>query len=381
MKHIPLALYVHIPWCERKCPYCDFNSHENFDPALEKPYVDALLNDLDQQLGWAGGRELVSIFFGGGTPSLFSGSAIQQILEGIQRRLPLAACCEITLESNPGSAEAGNYDAYRHAGVNRLSMGVQSFNARHLSKLGRIHSGDEAIKAIELARSAGFDRLNIDLMYGLPDQTMEEGLNDITTAIEQGIDHFSWYQLTIERNTAFWSAPPVLPREDVIEPMQHKAEALLNAAGIAQYEVSAWSASAQRSIHNLNYWQFGDYLAIGAGAHGKVTDATGVHRFNRTRHPKHYLEQFATPLTTPISLPLRTVERLDLPAEFMMNALRLKDGVNATLFEERTALSREVVGPNLEEQRHLGLMVEDTTKLRATAKGYQYLDTVIAAFV
>ena len=381
MKHIPLALYVHIPWCERKCPYCDFNSHENFDPALEKPYVDALLNDLDQQLGWAGERELVSIFFGGGTPSLFSSDAIQRILDGIQQRLQLAECCEITLESNPGSAEAGKYGAYRHAGINRLSIGVQSFKAHHLSRLGRIHSGDEAIKAIELARSAGFDRLNIDLMYGLPDQTMEEGLDDITTAIEQGIDHLSWYQLTIERNTAFWSAPPLLPTDDLNESMQHKAETLLNAAGIAQYEVSAWSTSGQRSIHNLNYWQFGDYLAIGAGAHGKVTDATGVHRFNRTRHPKHYLEQFATPLTAPLSPQLRTIDSLDLPAEFMMNALRLKQGVDATLFEERTSLSLKVVGQNLEEQRRRGLMVEDSSKLKATARGYQFLDTLIEAFV
>ena len=381
MKHIPLALYIHIPWCERKCPYCDFNSHENFDPSLENPYVNALLNDLDQQLGWTGDRELVSIFFGGGTPSLFSGDAIQRILEGIQQRLWLAENCEITLESNPGSAEARKYDAYRHAGVNRLSIGVQSFKERHLSRLGRIHSGDEAIKAIALARAAGFDRLNIDLMYGLPDQTIKRGLEDISTGIENGIDHFSWYQLTIERNTAFWSAPPLLPTDDLIEPMQKKAEALFSAAGIAQYEVSAWSALGQRSIHNLNYWQFGDYLAIGAGAHGKVTDATGVHRFNRTRHPKHYLEQFATPLTAPLSEQLRTIEPLDLPAEFMMNALRLKEGVDATLFEERTALSQEVVGPYLEEQRRLGMMVEDTTKLTATARGYQYLDTLIEAFV
>ena len=379
--HIPLALYVHIPWCERKCPYCDFNSHENFDPSLENPYVDALLNDLDQQLSWTADRELVSIFFGGGTPSLFSGVAIQRILEGIQQRLRLAENCEITLESNPGSAEARKYDAYRHAGVNRLSIGVQSFNERHLARLGRIHSGDEAIKAIALARSAGFDRLNIDLMYGLPDQTIEDGLEDISAGIEHGIDHFSWYQLTIERNTAFWSAPPLLPTDDLIEPMQQKAEALFNAAGIAQYEVSAWSASGQRSIHNLNYWQFGDYLAIGAGAHGKVTDATGVHRFNRTRLPKHYLEQFVTPLTTPLSSQLRTIEPLDLPAEFMMNALRLKEGVDATLFEQRTALSREIMRQNLEEQRRRGLMVEDTTKLKATARGFQYLDTLIEAFV
>lgn len=381
MKHIPLALYVHIPWCERKCPYCDFNSHENFDPALEKPYVDALLNDLDQQLSWAGDRELVSIFFGGGTPSLFSGEAIQQILDGINQRLALAENCEITLESNPGSAETMKYHAYRHAGINRLSIGVQSFQERHLSRLGRIHSGDEAIKAIELARSAGFDRLNIDLMYGLPDQTIEDGLDDLVTGITLGIDHFSWYQLTIERNTAFWSAPPLLPTDDLIEPMQHKAEALLNGSGITQYEVSAWSASGQRSLHNLNYWQFGDYLAIGAGAHGKTTDHNGIYRFQRTRHPKHYLEQFEAPVTTPFSMQLRTIEPSDLPAEFMMNALRLKEGVNSTLFEKRTAVALEVVGPQLEEQRRRGLMEQDSTKLAATGKGYQYLDTVIEAFV
>ena len=381
IKQIPLALYVHIPWCERKCPYCDFNSHENYDPALEKPYVDALLKDLDQQLHWAGDRELVSIFFGGGTPSLFSSDSIQQILEGIRQRQPLAKNCEITLESNPGSAEAKKYDAYRRAGINRLSIGVQSFHQRHLSRLGRIHSGAEAIKAIELAQSAGFDRLNIDLMYGLPDQTIEDGLNDISTGIEQGIDHLSWYQLTIERNTTFWSAPPLLPKDDLVESMQQRAAALLNGAGIAQYEVSAWSVSGRRSTHNLNYWQFGDYFAIGAGAHGKLTDITGVHRFQRTRHPKNYIDWFAPPVTAPLSSQLRTIELSDLPAEFMMNALRLKEGVNATLFQERTALALEVVNPSLEEQRRGGLMVEDINKLTATARGYQYLDTLIEAFV
>lgn len=381
IKHVPLALYVHIPWCERKCPYCDFNSHENFDPALEKPYVAALLNDLDQQLKWASNRELVSIFFGGGTPSLFSGDAIQQILEGINHRLPLAEHCEITLESNPGSAEAVKYDAYQHAGINRLSIGVQSFKARHLSRLGRIHSGDEATEAIKLAQSAGFDRLNIDLMYGLPEQTVEDGLDDIALAIECGIDHVSWYQLTIERNTAFWSAPPVLPTDDLIEPMQHRAKALFNRAGITQYEVSAWSASSQRSLHNLNYWQFGDYLAIGAGAHGKVTGDDGVYRFQRTRHPRHYLAEFAQPVTAPLSTQLRMIDPAELPAEFMMNALRLKEGVDADLFEKRTAIALEVVGAKLEEQRRQGLMALDKATLAATERGYQYLDTLIEAFI
>ena len=378
---IPLALYVHIPWCERKCPYCDFNSHENFDPALERPYVAALLNDLDQQLGWASNRELVSIFFGGGTPSLFSGGAIQQILKGIQQRLRLAEHCEITLESNPGSAEAIKYAAYRNAGINRLSIGVQSFNKQHLSRLGRIHSGDEAIDAIKLARSAGFDRLNIDLMYGLPEQTIEDGLNDIAIAIDRGIDHVSWYQLTIERNTAFWSAPPMLPADDLIEPMQSRAKALFNGAGITQYEVSAWSATRQRSIHNLNYWQFGDYLAIGAGAHGKVTNEKGVYRFQRTRHPTHYLSEFSKPVTASLSPQLRMIEPAERPAEFMMNALRLREGVDAGLFEARTAIALDAMGAQLQEYRQRGLMATDPNKLVATERGYQYLDTLIEGFI
>lgn len=381
IKHVPLALYVHIPWCERKCPYCDFNSHENFNPSLEQPYVEALLNDLDQQITWAASRELVSIFFGGGTPSLFSGGAIQQILEGISQRLRLTNNCEITLESNPGSAEAMKFRSYWESGINRLSIGVQSFKEQHLSRLGRIHSGKEAVKAIALARSAGFDRLNIDLMYGLPDQTIEDGLEDIATGLEHGIDHLSWYQLTLERNTAFWSAPPLLPTEEVIEPMQQRATELLSGAGIEQYEVSAWSASGQRSVHNLNYWQFGDYLAIGAGAHGKVTDDDGVYRFQRTRHPRHYLEQFAKPASEPLSTQLRMVDQRELPAEFMMNALRLKHGVDSRFFEARTGLGSQTISAQLAELRRRELIEPDAARLAATKAGYRYLDTLIESFI
>ena len=270
----PLALYIHIPWCERKCPYCDFNSHEQFDIAVEEPYVTALLNDLDQQLAWVDNRHVNSIFFGGGTPSLFSARAIDRILQGISKRLSLSDSCEITLESNPGSAEANKYQAYRQSGVNRLSIGVQSFNDKQLSRLGRVHSGQEARGAIAMAQRAGFKRLNVDLIFGLPEQRVQQALADLTLALDLGIDHLSWYQLTIERNTAFWSAPPSLPASDVIDQMQRQAEHLLNKHGLKQYEISAWSSDGEASVHNLNYWRFGDYLAIGAGAHGKVTNSS-----------------------------------------------------------------------------------------------------------
>ena len=250
----PLALYIHIPWCERKCPYCDFNSHEQFDIAVEEPYVTALLNDLDQQLAWVDNRHVNSIFFGGGTPSLFSARAIDRILQGISKRLSLSDSCEITLESNPGSAEANKYQAYRQSGVNRLSIGVQSFNDKQLSRLGRVHSGQEARGAIAMAQRAGFKRLNVDLIFGLPEQRVQQALADLTLALDLGIDHLSWYQLTIERNTAFWSAPPSLPASDVIDQMQRQAEHLLNKHGLKQYEISAWSSDGEASVHNLNYW-------------------------------------------------------------------------------------------------------------------------------
>ena len=296
MNHsVPLSLYVHIPWCERKCPYCDFNSHENFHPALEQPYVTALLNDLEQQLDWVHGREITSIFFGGGTPSLFSPKAIASILDGITRRLSLSESCEITLESNPGSAEASKYSSYRTAGINRLSIGIQSFEDDKLRGLGRVHSADEAIRAVEMAHEAQFKRINIDLMYGLPHQNPANALSDVQIALSLGVEHISWYQLTIERNTAFWSSPPTLPAEELIEPMQSQVARLMAEESMTQYEVSAWSKKDQEARHNLNYWRFGDYLAIGAGAHGKVTLSNEVFRFQRTRQPQHYIGQFSDP--------------------------------------------------------------------------------------
>jgi len=378
---VPLSLYVHIPWCERKCPYCDFNSHENFNPALEQPYVTALLNDLEQQLDWVQGREITSIFFGGGTPSLFSAKAIASILDGITHRLSLSESCEITLESNPGSAEASKYSSYRTAGVNRLSIGIQSFEDDKLEGLGRVHSANEAIRAVEMAHEAQFKRVNVDLMYGLPHQNPANALSDVQIALSLGVEHISWYQLTIERNTAFWSSPPKLPSEELIEPMQSQVARLMAEKAMTQYEVSAWSKKGQEARHNLNYWRFGDYLAIGAGAHGKVTLSNEVFRFQRTRQPQHYIGQFSDPSGTASSPELNPIVSVDLAGEFMMNALRLKHGVLDSVFEARTGQSVEIIAAKRAALVKLGLMDADSTRLRATDLGYRHLDSLIERFI
>lgn len=377
---IPLSLYIHIPWCERKCPYCDFNSHENYSPDVEPLYVSALLNDLDQQLELSGGRSIYTIFFGGGTPSLFSAAAIAQILEGIRARISLSDDCEITLESNPGSAETNKYKAYRETGVNRLSIGVQSFADEKLRHLGRIHSGDEAKRAIDMAFSSGFQRLNVDLMYGLENQTRAEAIADVETALSFGVSHLSWYQLTIERNTAFWSKPPTLPDADVVEPWQEVVRRLLSNSNIYQYEVSAWSREGEESRHNLNYWHFGDYLAIGAGAHGKVSTGEGVYRFQRTRHPAHYLEEFGGSTTTSRVNTLTAIPDEDIVGEFMMNALRLRDGAPISLLCERTGRSYDEIHTTLKSLEARGLMVSNKERLATTPLGYRYLDSVVESF-
>ena len=377
---IPLSLYIHIPWCERKCPYCDFNSHENYSPDVEPLYVSALLNDLDQQLDLVDDRSISTIFFGGGTPSLFSATAIDQILKGVRSRVSVADHCEITLESNPGSAEVAKYKAYQEAGVNRLSIGVQSFDDDKLRRLGRIHSSDEAKAAIDMAFSSGFERLNIDLMYGLENQTRSEAIVDIETAVSFGVSHLSWYQLTIERNTAFWSKPPTLPDADVVEPWQEKVRELLGSSDIHQYEISAWSREGEESRHNLNYWRFGDYLAIGAGAHGKVSVGNRIYRFQRTRHPAHYLEEFGHATTTSRINSLTAVPDEDIVGEFMMNALRLRNGVPLKLLSERTGKAHESIRTTLESLEARGLMVNDKERLATTPLGYRYLDSVVESF-
>lgn len=374
---IPLSLYIHIPWCVRKCPYCDFNSHARPDSLPEARYVEALLDDLDQELALAAGRPLQSIFFGGGTPSLFSGQAIARILDGIRARMSLQADCEITLEANPGTAEARYFAGYRTAGINRLSIGVQSFNPLHLSALGRIHSSDEARHAIALAQQAGFERINIDLMHGLPGQTGNDALQDLTIAIDSGVTHVSWYQLTIEPNTVFYTAPPALPNEPVLLEILDTGEALLEGTGFTRYEVSAWSQAGQQSRHNLNYWSFGDYIGIGAGAHGKLSLADGrtVRRW-KTRLPDNYLDPGKAFLAGEMA-----IAHHDLPVEFFMNALRLCEGVPTPLFSERTGCSLDTVMPHVQQLQERGLMEKSNARLKTTVQGFRHLDTVLQAFM
>ena len=369
---------MHIPWCERKCPYCDFNSHENFNPALESPYIDALLTDLASQTEAAARRELVAIFIGGGTPSLFSDKGIGRLLTGINKLVRLSANCEITLESNPGSAEAQKFEGLRAAGVNRLSIGVQSFADQQLSLLGRIHTASDARRACDLA-ARHFDRFNIDLMHGLPRQNLQSALVDLTEGIERTGGHLSWYQLTIEPNTVFYSKPPLIPVEDVLADIQDAGEALLSNAGLAQYEVSAWALPKQASLHNVNYWEFGDYLGIGAGAHGKLTHSDGsVVRTRRTRLPVDYL--------TSIQERKPTIDTLigtnHLPGEFMLNALRLKAGVASELFEQRTGVKLAQLTPTLATLHERGLLMSvDSGRLQTSPLGFRFLNEVLAAFL
>lgn len=374
---IPLALYVHFPWCERKCPYCDFNSHEQFKPAEQSDYIDALLSDLEQQLGSLHQRPLHSIFLGGGTPSLFSGASIERLLGAIDKRWGIGRDVEVTMEANPGSAEAVRFRSYRNAGVNRLSLGIQSFANRHLKALGRIHDRDQAIRAIAAAR-LNFDRINLDIMHGLSGQTTAEALDDLAMAVDRAEGHISWYQLTIERNTAFWSKPPSLPGDDSLADIQDAGEAYLRESGFDQYEVSAWARPGQQSSHNLNYWTFGDYLGIGAGAHGKITRPSGeVIRRQRSRLPRDYMAAIAD--NKP---PLQQVIPGDqLPVEFMLNALRLRGGVNEQLYRARTGLDATDIAGIRSELVSEGLLSDAPDRLAVTPLGFRFLNDVVARFM
>jgi oxygen-independent coproporphyrinogen-3 oxidase len=376
---LPLSLYIHIPWCVRKCPYCDFNSHAAEKNLPEQAYVKALLADLEQDLPQALGRTVQTIFIGGGTPSLFSAKAIGHLLEGVAARVRLAPAAEITLEANPGTAEIAKFCGFHEAGVNRLSIGAQSFNDRHLQSLGRIHGGAEAAAAAAMAKQAGFDNFNLDLMFGLPRQTQAEAEQDIHMALALEPTHISFYQLTLEPNTLFHKYPPVLPADDDIWEIQEACQALLAKAEYRQYEVSAYAREGFRCRHNENYWRFGDYLGIGAGAHGKITDTSGmIKRIWKARDPNRYLDSAGTPASI---AGINAVEITELPLEFLMNHLRLREGFAASVFTQRTRLGLEVLASGITACVNDGLLERRGDILRCTEKGWNFLDTVLEKFI
>lgn len=372
----PLSLYVHIPWCVRKCPYCDFNSHTAGAALPEAAYVAALRADLERELQWVQGRRLHSVFFGGGTPSLFSARAIGAVLDAAARHIGFTEAVEVTLEANPGTAEAARFRDYRAAGVNRLSIGVQSFAERSLAALGRIHGGADAIGAVAMARRAGFERLNLDLMHGLPGQTEAEAMADLERAIALDPGHISWYQLTIEPNTEFYRHRPVLPAEPVLDAIAEAGAALLGDKGYVQYEVSAHARAGQASRHNCNYWEFGDYLGIGAGAHGKLTDpgAGRILRRGKIRQPRGYLAA-ADPCAQ-----TSDIAAAELPLEFLMNALRLNAGVPTPYFSQRTGLALAMLERPWAELASRGLLEPLGDRMKATPLGHRFLDTVLASW-
>ena len=374
----PLSLYIHLPWCIRKCPYCDFNSHEMAVQDLpETRYLDALVADLEAALPLIWGRPVHSIFIGGGTPSLFSPQAIDRLLGDIRARLKLAADCEITLEANPGTFEKNRFRGYRSAGVTRLSVGVQSFNDQHLKALGRVHDAAQARAAVEEAAQA-FDTFNLDIMYALPGQTLEALALDIKTALSMGPPHISIYHLTIEPNTYFAKFPPVVPEDDTAFDMLDLITEMTGAAGLKRYEVSAYSRDGHRCFHNLNYWQFGDYLGIGAGAHSKLSFAHRIQRQVRFKDPKRYMVQALAGQCVAQDV---EVSRSDLPFEFMLNALRLKDGFGLSQFSQRTGLSITSIQAALEKAERKGLLERDFSRVRATARGFDFLNDLQAIFL
>lgn len=375
---IPLSLYVHMPWCVRKCPYCDFNSHGLRGEIPEAEYIDALIRDLDFELRDGESRSLVSIFIGGGTPSLFSGAAIERLLSAVAARLHFVDDIEITMEANPGTVDAGHFRGYRAAGVNRLSIGVQSLNPAQLQRLGRIHGVRDAEAAVATARDAGFDNLNLDLMFALPQQTPAEAEADLRAALALAPEHLSYYQLTLEPNTEFAARPPALPDDDDAWTMQLRGQALLAEAGYSQYEVSAYARPGWQSRHNRNYWQFGDYLGIGAGAHGKYSRADGIERRARLKHPRGYLEHAGGAAALQEQ---RALAAAELPFEFTMNALRLNEGFDATTFTTRTGLPLSAIEPRLTALAARGLLDHEGAGWRASVLGRAHLNTVLTEFL
>jgi len=376
----PLSLYVHLPWCVRKCPYCDFNSHEARAPIAEREYVDALIADLEQELPKVWGRSVVSVFIGGGTPSLFSPAAMDRLLSMLRALLALQPDIEITLEANPGTIDEQRLAEYRAAGINRLSIGVQSFNDALLQAIGRIHGRRQAIAAAEAAHGAGFDNFNLDLMFGLPGQTPKQALADIEDAAALAPAHVSYYELTIEPNTWFHRHPPTLPEDQALADIQVRGQARLAAAGYARYEISAYARENRRCAHNLNYWQFGDYLGIGAGAHAKISDAQHqtITRLSKLRGPGAYMAEAATAARISEE---RRLSAHDAALEFMMNALRLTDGFPTHLFQEHTGLPISAVTAPLQQAEQKGLIEWDVSRIRPTEQGSRYLNDLLTLFM
>jgi putative oxygen-independent coproporphyrinogen III oxidase len=378
----PLSLYVHVPWCVRKCPYCDFNSHGvgHVADLPETHYLAALRQDLDADLPLVGGRELTSIFIGGGTPSLMSANFYAALFEVLATRLTLSSDIEVTLEANPGTLERGRFQGYREAGINRLSLGVQSFQDAQLQALGRIHSGADAITAMDEARHAGFDNINIDLMHGLPGQTPALAVADLERALSLAPEHLSWYQLTLEPNTEFHSRPPVLPEEEVLWDIQDRGHERLEAAGFMRYEISAYARQGLQSRHNLNYWRFGDYLGIGAGAHGKLSvghgqDGLHIERRWKARQPEAYLRRCQDPRGFVAGR--AEVDEDELPLEFAMNALRLVEGVSMADWVAHTGRPTATLEARLQAARKKGLLVEDGQRLQASPQGLLFLNELL----
>jgi len=373
----PLSLYVHFPWCVKKCPYCDFNSHESRGKIPEDEYIAALITDLESALPGVWGRHVHSIFIGGGTPSLLAPKSVDVLLSAIRARLPLLPDAEITLEANPGTVDVDRFAGYRAAGVNRLSIGVQSFNPRHLAALGRIHDGDEARRAVEAALKH-FDNLNLDIMYALPEQTLEEARADILAAASFGTSHLSAYHLTLEPNTPFFHAPPNLPESDLAADMQDMVEETLSYHGYQHYETSAFARPGATCRHNMNYWQFGDYLGIGAGAHGKISQPYGIQREMRQKHPQAYLQSIADGKPLQEAHPVGLSE---LPFEFMMNTLRLVEGFPARMFSERTGLPLDAIREQLAVAEARGLLKVTAQHIAPTEQGRHFLNDLLQIFL
>lgn len=376
----PLSLYIHIPWCVKKCPYCDFNSHEASQSLPEAEYVNALISDFENDWSRIEPRQIHSIFIGGGTPSLFSANSFAVLLKNIRTISGYAEDIEITLEANPGTAEAEKFRAFREIGINRLSIGIQSFEDQQLKNLGRIHSSDESKQSIEIALQSGFDDFNLDLMHGLPGQTAEAALADIKTALSYRPTHLSWYELTIEPNTVFYSKPPSLPDDSLTAELQSNGRAFLDQSNYKQYEVSAYAKENKKSQHNINYWSFGDYIGIGAGAHGKLSNqkSNAIFRTRKHKQPQHYLRSELSRVAE-----ILEVIEADRPLEFLLNALRLRRGFRQAEFEQRTGVPFSTIAKKVESLSNSGMLALDKadSRVRATDKGYQLLNSVLVEFL